>query len=173
MKLRELNPLSIDPAAREVWRAQELSCNGSPEVQAVMLYAVAKAISRPVEMMPKPEPNQLWRSFKAAIDCKSIKLADLPLWLLSPGERFGLAVGTLFNADHLPAGETFLELVDSATGSGCGPAGIFTLGTVLGLPTVQAVVPASALEFHGANLACDLSDDEVMARAREALGGLD
>jgi hypothetical protein len=169
MKLRSpQNPIDMQ-ACREVWRLQELGCDESPHVQAVMLYAVAKAIDRLVETMPRPEPDRLWQAFRAAIDCKAIRLIDLPLPLLSPGERFALALGTLFRADQLPTGETFLELVDSATGSGTGAAGMFALKSVLGLPTVQAIIPRDVLRFHGAKPARDYSDDEVMAKAREAL----
>ncbi|ODS63169.1 MAG: hypothetical protein ABS41_08390 [Arenimonas sp. SCN 70-307] len=169
MKLKsQQDPIDMQ-ACREVWRLRELGCSGSPVVQAVMLWAVAKAIMRPIETMPRPELDQLWQAFKGAINCKAIRLTDLPLPLLSFGERFALAVGALFNADHLPTGETFLELVDSATGSGTEQAGMFALSAILGLPTVQAVLPAETLAFHGAEPARDYSDDEVIARAREAM----
>lgn len=168
MKLK--SPQShIEPACREAWRLQELGCNASPHVQAVMLYAVAKAIGRPVESMPRPELDQLWQGFTTAIRCGAVKLANLPLSLLSYGECFALVVGTLFKSPELPAGETFLELVDSATGSGTGAAGIFALESVLGLPTVQAVVPRDVLRFHAAAPARDLSEDELDATVREAL----
>lgn len=165
---------SIDmQACREAWRLQELGCTGSPHVQAVMLWTVARSLGRPIETMPRPDGlQQLWEAFAAAIACRAVTLADLPLPLLSYGERFALAVGTLFKSPHLPTGETFLELVDSVTGSGTGQAGLFALEAVLGLTTVQAVVPTDVLAFHAAKPARDYSDDEVMACAREAMDTL-
>lgn len=148
MKLKN-QPSPIDfQACREAWRLQELGCSGSPQVQAVMLLAVAKAINRKIETMPRPEPVQLWTAFKAAIRCKAVNLPDLPL-PLSHGERFALAVGVLFNADDLPTGETFLELTDSATG--CGVEGLpplIILRAALRSEAVQAVVPDLAWELY-------------------------
>lgn len=159
----------IDSACREAWRLQELGCNGSPQVEAVMLYAVSVAMQRPIETMPRPELDQLWEGFRAAIACGPVTLADLPLFLLSYGERFALAVGTLFKSPHLPSGETFLELVESATGSGAGSAGLFALEAVLGLPTVQAVIPVDVLQFHSAKPARDYSDDQLEATVRDSI----
>lgn len=136
--------------AREDFRVQSLGCNGAAYVQAVMLYAVAKAIDRPVETMPRPEPDQLWASFKAAIDCNAISLTQLPLPLLSFGERFALAVGTAFNTEQLPTGETFLEITDAATDTGTEFAGKIALAAILNMQVVRSVLPDSILSFHGA-----------------------
>jgi hypothetical protein len=83
--------------------------------------------------------------------------------------RFALAVGALFDAGDLPTGETFLELVDSAIGCGRGWVGVFALSAILGLPTVQSVVPAEVWRFFGAEPAQDYSDDELDAKVRDAI----
>jgi hypothetical protein len=155
--------------SREVWRLRELGCNGGTQVQAVLLYAVAKAINRPVEALPRAELDQLWTAFKAAIDCKSIGLSDLPLPLLSFGERFALAVGVLFDSPELPTGETFLELVDSACESGTEQAGMLALSAILALPRVQAALPVEVLRFYGADPTHEYSDVELDAAVREAV----
>lgn len=136
--------------ANEGFRVQSFGCNGAAYVQAVMLYAVAKAIDRPVETMPRPDPDQLWTSFKAAIDCSAISLTQLPLPLLSFGERFALAVGTTFNTEQLPTGETFLEITDAATDTGTEFAGKIALSVILNMDAVRSVLPDSILSFHGA-----------------------
>lgn len=135
--------------ARENFRVDSLGCDGGPYVQAVMLYAVAKAIGRPVAAMPRPEPDQLWSSFKAAIDCKAIALTHLPLPLLSFGERFALAVGTTFCTEQLPTGETFLEITDAATEIGTEFAGKIALSAILRMHAVRSVLPSSILRLHG------------------------
>lgn len=169
MKLRS-QPSPIDiKACREAWRLQELGCNGSPHVQAVMLYAVAKAINRPVATMPCPELVQLWTAFRASVRCGAVSLSDLPLPLLSYGERFALAIGVLFDADRLPTGENFLELIDCATGSGVDRTGFFALAAALRHPTTQAVLPVDVLRFHGVPKASDCSDDELNATVGEVL----
>ena len=65
MKPRSQPNLIDMQACREAWRSRELGCDGSPQVQAVMLYAVAKAINRPLEAMPRLDPDQAARRFPA------------------------------------------------------------------------------------------------------------
>ena len=169
MKLKSQKKNINSEVNREVWRLRELGCSGGLQLQAVLLYAVAVAINRPVEAMPRPEPDQLWGAFKAAINCKAIRLTHLPLPLLSFGERFALAAGILFDSPRIPTGETFLELVDSASDSGTEQAGMLVLSAILKLPSVQDALPDEVLLFHGAEPASVYSEGELDVRVGETV----
>lgn len=149
MSNRTENEARDQAARREHWRLQEFGCIGGPHVEAAILHLFARAIDRPIDSMPRPNMHQLWTGFLTATRCNAVKLDDLPLEILSYGERFALAVGVLFSAEALPVGETFREIIDNATECGFDLAGALTLSATLQQDSVRRIIPLDVLRLHG------------------------